>query len=39
MSKEMTLERIRKKFDAKTSGIKKEYDRKIKEHETYIYTA
>jgi hypothetical protein len=31
MSKEMTLEHVRKNFDAKTSEIRKEYERKIKE--------
>jgi hypothetical protein len=31
MTKEVTLERIREKFDAKTSEIKKEYEKKMKE--------
>jgi hypothetical protein len=36
MSKEMTFERIRKKFDAKTGEIKEEHERKIKELEAKI---
>jgi hypothetical protein len=36
MSKEPTLERFRKKLEAKTSEIKEEYERKIKELEEKI---
>jgi len=36
MSKEPTLERVRKKLEAKTSEIKEEYERKIKELEEKI---
>jgi hypothetical protein len=36
MSKEMTLERIRKKFDAKTKEIKEKYERKTKGLEAKI---
>jgi hypothetical protein len=36
MSKEPTLERVRKKLDAKTSEIKEEYEGKIKELEEKI---
>lgn len=36
MSKEPTLERAKKKFEARTSEIKEEYERKIKEPEEKI---
>lgn len=34
MSKEPTLERVKKKFEARTSEIKEEYERKKRELET-----
>jgi hypothetical protein len=37
MSKKTTLKRIREDFDAKTSEIAKEYDKKIKELETKMF--